>query len=674
MLAGLLLALTTLLVPQQDAEEFNKRFDQAIRLSDRVGQDRAVQKYRKEAFNAFMAKVERASLGDEWIDAFAASWKRIYRSDFPEIYAKYHAGLDGEKSSKRGKAIAKLAGLYEVNIRAVGSRQAADWQELIDGIEGSGLLFELMEVEDKYYQAIAQMFLASAHNTEYRKDGGGDDFQALKAAEAFLKLRDELQLTNDAEYGNVERLLAEIRARLGIEDPKKEEHEAKASPFAINPAEGAEWVDIPLSNEVLEKPETVELPSDVADMDTRHWLFTTVNEAGKMYNFSPSYSGDDLMWAGQRGPVQIERIRGNKFVIHAGADPSEEFTLKTKPELVEFEQKLSDGEVVRRALLVAGGAEQDQFQGIQVNTGMTEGGGVIFYRSVSIRTGETPFGEIALYDADSDGQYGRIPPRYGGSWAMPKETYYQRFDGITLGKMKAAVPFSKWITDGAGNWFELEFPQHLGTATHMRMRQAAPTLGTLEVDFGKPKGLELVSLILKADSKVVEGLMIDVSGKGPFEVPIGRYSVVQGLLRGDDGEECLLLPPGDIPMTVIVDEGEPAVLELGKPFKLVAEPLVEGDSVTIDPESLRVVGVAGEMYLQHLYAPLRDIEVQVKGGKKFTLEAPDADTVAGDWHTAYFPAPTLGELPKSGEVTLRLSVKKHPWFGKLTSDWLGDID
>ena len=96
MLAGILLALSAVLTPpQQDAAEFNKRFDQAVRLSDRVAQDRAVQKYRKEAFNAFLAQVERASWGDEWLEAFAGSWKRLYRSEFPEIYSKYRSGLDG---------------------------------------------------------------------------------------------------------------------------------------------------------------------------------------------------------------------------------------------------------------------------------------------------------------------------------------------------------------------------------------------------------------------------------------------------------------------------------------------------------------------------------------------------------------------------------------------------
>lgn len=674
MLSGLLLTVAALAAPiQQDADAaFHKQFDQAIKLADRVNQDRAVQKYRRAAFDSFMAKAERAKWEDEWIQAFAASWKRVYRSSFPETYSKYLSNLEPAKSTTRAKAIARLAQLYDINRQAISSRNPDDWQKMIEGIEAGGILLELMETDDKYYQGICQMFLAYAYNTAYR-DGGGDDFQALKATEAFLKLREELDLTNDADFQNMEKLLVELQERLGIEVEKKEEREVKASPFTIQPAEGAEWIEVKLEHQPIKKPGSIEFPSDIADLDTRHWLSIAIGKEGESSLITPAYGGNDVMFAGPAGPVQVERIRGSKFVIHAGDEPSEEFSLSTKPKMVEFNQRLADGAVVPRAILVAGGSEQDQFQGLTVNTGLSELGGVMFYRSVSARVGETPFGELTLYDCDSDGQFGRFPARVAGSAAMPNNVYYNRFDGMTLGKSKKAMPFSRWITDGKA-WYEIEWPEHPGKAESVRIRAANPNLGTLQVKFKGPKGMRLVSMILRHETKKNEGLYIDVSGKSPFQVPLGRYTVVQGMLRGKDGQECIIQPPSDIPFSVIVDKGEPSVLEFGKPFKLVAVPVVDGDQVGIDPESLRVVGVAGETYMQHLYAPFDEIEVDVKGGKSFTMEQAKPEQVAGNWHAAYFPVSGTSPLPKSGEVSLRLSVKKHPWFGKLESDWISTDD
>ena len=674
MLSGLLLTVAAIVAPvQQDAgAAFQKQFDQAIKLADRVNQDRAVQKYRRAAFDTFMAKAERAKWDDEWIQAFAGSWKRVYRSSFPELYSKYLTDLEPGKATKRGQAIYRLSQLYDVNRQAITSRAPEDWQKMIEGIEAGGILLELMEVGDKYYQGISQMFLTYAYNTAYR-DGGGDDFQALKACEAFLKLREELDLTNDADFQNMEKLLTELQSRLGIEVEKEDEREVKESPFTIKPMEGSDWIDVPLEHKSVKKPGSIELPSDIADLDTRHWLSIAIQKEGERSPITPAYGGDDVMFAGPAGPVSVERIRGTKFRIHAGDEPSEEFSIGTKPKLVEFNQKLADGSVIPRALLVAGGSEQDQFQGLTVNTGLSELGGVMFYRSVSTRVGETPFGDLTLYDADSDGQFGRYPARVAGSAAMPNNVYYNRFDGITLGKSKKAMPFSRWITDGKV-WYEIEWPEHPGKAESVRIREASPNLGKLQVKFKGPKGLKLTSMILRHETKKNEGLYIDVSDKGPFQVPIGRYTVVQGMLRGKDGEECIIQPPSDIPFSVIVDKGEPAVLEFGKPFKIVAEPVVDGDEVRIDPESFRVVGVTGETYMQHLYAPFDEIEVDVKGGKKFTMTQARPEAVAGNWHAAYFPVSGSSPMPKSGEASLRLSVKKHPWFGKLESDWISTDD
>jgi hypothetical protein len=356
-------------------------------------------------------------------------------------------------------------------------------------------------------------------------------------------------------------------------------------------------------------------------------------------------------------------------VIEAGAEPSAEFKLGLKPTVVRFQQKLTDGTVVKQALMVATGSEADMIQGIEVNAGFNENGGLIFFRNLSGRHGSTPFGDLKMFDYDGDGLFARLPIRVASSVAMPKKVYYLRFDSVVLGKSKKALPTSRWISNARGQWFEVEWPEG-PEADSVQIREANPTLADLSVSFKAPKGLKLVSLILSSESSQTKGLLVDVSGKGTQKIPIGRYVFLQGLLRGKDGAECLIQPPTDVPFVTIVEEGQMNQLDFGAPYRLQASALIEDGQVSLDRESLRVVGLAGETYMMNLYAPLNGIKVEVKGSKAFELSTPEKEEVNLDWHAAYFPVSGSVAVPKKGKVRFRLSLKKHPWFGKLSSDWL----
>ncbi len=671
MLSGLLLCLTALLVPQQDQAkaDFNKRFNQALKVNDRVAMDRSISKFKVKALEVFLERVERTNWGNPWLEVFANSWKRVHRSEFPEIYSKYVSNLDSGTLEKRGMAIQRLIPLFELNAIATKSRKGEDWQKIVEVLEPGGLLLEFMEVGDNYYLSTCNSLLTNCYYQEYR-DEGGDDFQAFKAAESFIKQRKELQYTNDATYNNVDKILANLRATLGIEDPdKKEKHTAKESPYTIHDMEGQDWVDVPLEFFVEKKPGKVQHPSDLADLDRINWRFMGLSKVGEKAALLAAYGGDDVLFGGPRGPILVHRVKDNKFQIDAGGLLSEEFSLGTKPKLVKFEQKLTDGTVLPQAIMVAGGTQADVLQGITVNAGLTEGGGLMFFRNAAARTGKTPFGNLSLYDFDGDGTFGRLPVRVAGSVAMPREKYYNRFDSITLGNMKTALPFSRWITDRKGNWFEIEWDAS-GNLEQLRMKKVAPKLATLKINFKSPKGIKLVSMVLRSEVTKTKGLYIDVASKSPIQVPIGRYQVVQGLMRGKDGQECIIQPPSDIPFTILVEEGEENQLDFGGPFKLYADPVVADGQVTINRESLKVIGIAGESYMMPLGAPLNDVIVEIKGGKEFELEEANAEAVAADWHEAYFPVSGSAPTPKSGKVEIRLSMKKHPWFGKLSSDWI----
>ncbi len=670
MLSGLLLCLTALLIPQQDAKaDFNKRFNQALKVNDRVAMDRAISKYKIKALEVFLENAERTKWGNPWLQEFANSWKRVNRSDFPMIYSQYLTNLEPEMSERRGMAISRLIPLFEMNAVATKSRKGEDWQKMVEVLEPGGLMLEFMEVGDLYYLSTCNSFLANCYYSEHRETGG-DDFQAFKAAENFIKQRKELQYTNDPTFSNVEGMMENLRATLGIEDPeKKHERAAKESPYTIHDMEGEDWHEIPMDFHVEKKPGKVQHPSDIADLDRINWRYMATGKIGDKIGMPAAYGGEDVLFCGPRGPITLMRVKANKFQLDAGGLLSEEFSLSTKPKLLKFDQKLTDGTILPQAIMVAGGSEGDMLQGIQVNAGLNDNGGLMFYRNAAARTGKTPFGNLTLFDFDGDGSFGKFPARVAGSVAMPREKYYNRFDSITLGNMKNALPFSRWITDRKGNWFELEWKDQ-GHLESLRIKKVQPTLAPLKVSFKGPKGLKLVSMVLRSESSKTKGLYLDVAGKSPLEVPIGRYQVVQGLLRGKDGHECIIQPPTDIPFTILVERDEENKMDFGGPFKLYADPVVEGGNVSINRESLKVIGIAGESYMMPLGAPLTGVVVDVRGGKSFELVEAAGEAVAADWHEAFFPVSGTTPVPKSGKVEIRLSLKKHPWFGKLSSDWI----
>jgi hypothetical protein len=626
-------------------------------------------KYNIKALEVYLEKVEQLKWGNPWLGEFSSSWKRVHRSDFPTIYGEYLNGLDSKLLERRGMAIHRLIPLFALNAEAIGSRKADDWQKIIEILEPGGLLLEFMELGDKYYVSTCNSMLLNCYVKDYR-DRGGDDFQAFKAAETFLKMREELQYTNDPTHGNVLRIMKDLRATLGIEDPNApKERAAKESPYSIHDIEGQDWTDVSLEFFIEKKPGKIEHPSDIADMDKLNWRYMGISKVGEKAPIFAAYSGDDVLFGGPRGRLFLKRNKSNKFQIEAGGNLSEEFSLSVKPKLIIFNQKLSDGTVFPQAMYVASGAEGDSIQGISVNAGFSDESGLMFYRNAAARIGKTPFGDLALYDYDGDGLFGRNPVRVAGSVAMPSEKYFNRFDSITLGNMKRALPFSKWITDRKGNWFELEW-QEGGEVTEAKIKKVSPTLAPLKVTFKAPKGLKLVSMVLRSESSKTKGLYLDVAGKSPLMVPIGRYQVLQGLLRGKDGQECIIQPPSDIPFTVLVEVDDPNLLDFGGPFKLEAQPVVADGMLSVDPETLRVIGAAGESYMMNIGAPLDDIKVDVKGGKSFELTPADQEAVATDWHAAFYPVSGSTPVPKSGKVEIRLSMKKHPWFGKLVSDWI----
>ena len=652
---------------QQDpADAFLRDFGMAMRVNDTQSQDRSLRRYREKAVNYFVTQVVPVkSPEDPWVIAFAESWKRVYRTDFPAAYIEQISGLSREDSLKRyeytGKKFAEVIALRSA---AIGSKKPEDWAALRGAAQP--LQKGLFEIGDLYYSASIMNYLADSWNPEFQ-DGPGDPQRTFERMGEFLELRKKLGYMKDTIYVSMEREWKGFRAELGLEP--ESERVKKASPFDIRAISGETWHTLEFAFESDQSQSKLFRPSDLADADTTQWLAAGVLEPGEFSLLPPHCGAKDCFFGGPESLVKVFRDSPIKFHLDAGGEPSEEFTLSPKPQLVLFEMKFPGGVVAPRAIWVATGVEQGGYNGIEMNQSVNEMGGLLFFRHASSVVAKTPWGDLRLFEDNGDGFFSLEGPTLAGHSGMPKGEFFRRFDAVSLGKAKRASPASPWIPGPKGEWFELEMTPSV-FPTKGRIRKVAPTFGSIKATLKGVKEVKLTSLILKAENDRTKGLYVDIAEKKSHSIPIGRYQVVHGLLEGKDGETAIFLPPESVPLRVEIEAENPAVLTLGAPFQLAGRFEEDENEVVLVSDSVHVVGVAEERYHMMIGAPLFEIRVQIKGGKKGETQKPEKSVAEADWHAAYFPAEFRLPAPKGKDALIKLSIKKHPWFGKLSSDWI----
>jgi hypothetical protein len=152
-------------------------------------------------------------------------------------------------------------------------------------------------------------------------------------------------------------------------------------------------------------------------------------------------------------------------------------------------------------------------------------------------------------------------------------------------------------------------------------------------------------------------------------VPIGRYQVMQARFTGKDGQEMMVLMDTTKPylVDVVQETEEPPVIELGAPFRLHAAFEASGGTVNINGKSLCIIGRHEERYVRLIGAPLFGVTVSAKGAKSTVLALPNAEEAAADWSRLFYPMDASIEIKAGRKPEITLSVKKHPWFGKLSN-------
>ena len=666
-LSALILCLPVIVSAPQDpakAAEFSQRLMEAAEVSDTKAMALAMQKYSEDAILLFLKKADLRSMSSEeeinlWVDAFIAAWDKSYHTDFARNYDRYLQRLSDNNRQIRYELLAKnYPDINRKHIAAMKNEETA-WGVLRQNAESTAVAIET--IGDLFYAARTWNVVGNLYNPDFHEEGA----DAAKACEAYAKCLDarkRLGLTTDRFYGEVTKTLSGLRATAGIADPNAPEGEVvkpKVSREKIPMMEGAVASEGKFENAYEKKPGAIEHASDLSDSDHFNWLRGSVPKPG-----------DTIRVGGFDPQVNLIRIDAGKYKLEAGADESKEFRLTEKPKMYSVDRMHNDGIVRPFMLELCTGTASDVYQGITMNLAPSDEGGPLFFRSLATITSSTAFGQFTIYDTSADGKYGVEKLALVGAEGLMEETFLYRTDAMTLGKMKHSLPFSRFFPDAKGNWYEVNMPDY-DVPFSATLTPVQPKLGPLVVDIAGIKKLKLNSLLIESRSSATKGMVLDLATmKGKqLMVPIGRYQVMQARFTGKDGQEMMVLMDTNKPyfLDVLEETTEPPVIELGAPFKLHATFEASGGTVSIDGKSLFIIGRHDERYVRLIGAPLFGVTVSAKGAKSTELSLPSAEEAATDWSRLFYPMDASIEIKAGRRPEITLSIKKHPWFGKMSN-------
>jgi hypothetical protein len=644
--------------------EFLTGWTAAEEVGDKAQQEKLLSRYKQEALTVFILRAEARVLHPEdealnvFCDRFVEVWTSVYNSGFARNFDRYLQRLDSEALQARDRLVnQELPVVNRLHIQALKKEEGVDLRIVRERCD---LLAQNIEnLGDLYYIAFVRNMQGNLWNPRVlEQDADGE--KALTAYRRSLDARVQLELTNDADYGSTERMWKELKFALGKVDPGEEEEAAKATfnPEEMKPADGVDWISAPLVFGSEKKPGAMVHANDLADAQYHSWLRAGVPKTGESRELPGFNSAVHIF---------IEHTATDRVRLFAGGEPGEEVRLSPKPTEAEVMVKMADGNSRPYRLLLAGGGQSDVLQGLQMNLQMEDEGGAVFFRSLSVQTAETPYGDITIHDANADGLYGYAEMALDWTDGLLPDTWFYSPDAISLAGMKHSQPFSRFIRSDAGQWYEVKIDS-FEAPTKVELLPVQATLGKLKFDFKGLKKMQLASLLLTSESSATKGLVVDLAcWKGPeYSLPIGRYTFRQARFTDGKDGEMLVLPHPTLPMSVDITPTEVASLELGEPFSLATTATLDGTSLTVSGRSLHVVGKAGERYVRFWGAPLYGTEVNVKGAKTDELRTPTPEVANADWERLFFPVDLIVELRKAEKPVIELSLKKHAWFGKLS--------
>lgn len=590
----------------------------------------------------------------ERFEALSGSWTRCFETDFPSKMERFFARMNANQKRNRFTQKQKFDKVNRQQIEAIAAKDKKALLRIADEYASLARGFE--ELGDRWM--VGQCYIGVATSLEETHHGKKADLRRVADGYSrFVAIREDLGVKDRTYKQSVPRLksleaLGFGNGGGGASGGAGGEAAAPAGPKSTGAA-----VTAKLSFAPFKAVKDTQRPNYYLDEHRQIW--PTVVLQGK---------GSTGKFARVADSPTMTRAASSKVTIDGGG-VDESWPLRGKLEPVTFE--LGTGASKRRwAVLCDMGREEDYYQGITMNLGMTDTSLALYFVPGGAMEGEIAGESVQIVDDNIDGIYGSLPQRWP-HFGMVKDAYQPEFDSIRIGGAKKAQPFSEYVNLGAAGWHKLEA---VNGGVELKAEPFEFKTGTVQL---KSKGLKPDYFVLKGIGADLENTYIDISGGKKVEVPIGRWELCFGLVRKGKKMQMMkavILPTDNMPVYDVI-EGKNVTVESGAPFTFDFEYEASGSGVAMDGTSVRVLGAGGEAY-ERIYGavPIPEASVRKKGGKRAVMTeklkpALDQDGVQKHGWAALWK-PLDKEIPaKVGDAEVQLMEKKNRLFGKITSDW-----
>jgi len=652
--------------------DFEKEFKAALQQKATAEQHKLVKTRVPEAVACVIATGEQilVSSSDE-LEALMAglreAWKAVHKSEFAERAYKYYSLADG--TQKKDRAELKLQ--YDKARRTFDNNLTKKAPEEFD------LVYAQLRDHPDFFDQAGDLYLASESAyvvaralDETLRTSGADLHLAWKFYVKAIELRERWELKDPSYEECVKRRNA--LAAKGAD--KKAEPGAGSEPGGSGPgmpaAPGGSPPGAPLKAaltfEVLASPEQFQRPNYHADDSFPLWPPLALTKKDK----------NRAVFANMNKSPAVLREGSNDVRLDTNGDGKGDEKVPLTGNIVAVKTTIGEGADARPwAFLAVVGGQKEFYQGIEVNLQPVDDVMTIYTLGAASVVGSVEGKSVRLIDETMDGIYGTVPQTYGFA-GLSKDVFQPDFDTMVVGAAKRARPFSEWA-EIEGAWYHLAVD---AAAKELTATPHTPDVGFLKLDL-KGTAVPPSALIVQGKDSLSK-CFYDLADAGPkgLAVPVGNYVLCYGELRRGKKKQlqkCAILP-GRAMAGWSVRRGETTLVELGAPFDFDFKTKRDGDNVTIEGATVRVIGRGGERYertwncVPAAEVGFRKKGVKAKPGKYERLPiAGDVEVINKQgWDVPWSPMDLVLDVKSAGpEVEFQLVLKKHDLFGKIESNW-----
>ncbi len=665
---------------QDTREQFRAKFENAIKIGAS-----------KE-----MARLMRANLAETgmWIVELAhfqvvrplesqaelfghleTTWQKAKRTEFPAEMRRFHEGLQGGEFKLYAKlkaAYHKLVQEYFKEIGAEGGPKGTAMIALGERFDRMANDFDGLGCD--YYASQCHSYSGMSWSKEMAQDLA----DLKKSCAAYGKLietrermgfKDVVLVQAKPHY---QKLVNEGHGPEGLVPDPEEDSGNDEEPEEVKPGAASNLVNTPLKFELLKGLDQFNRPNYFLDEHYQIWQAIFLAEVGSssanLLRFDPLIT---------KSGVAVKARREGSAKLYVDMNGDEEFDendkaipMRGKLEPVHLEIPI-EGRTHHLAFFARTGQKEDRYQGLQANLEPTDGQVLVYSSPAGSMVGTVGGESLRIIDEDMDGVYGSPVLNYAHD-GLTEGNFQPEFDSMVVGSSKRALPWSRYVKV-ADQWFDI---QSVNDGTSLGVAPVELKTGILQLKFKGPKP----AFVIVQGTENLSEAFFDISSKGKVEVPTGTYKLLVGSVTKGKKQQLqkVLMIPGATELTWEVTAGNTTKVELGAPFKFDFKCDVDTKGGQVIGSTLAVVGMAGERYERAwLCVPKPKASGRKAGAKrgakpeKMPMVTSTEKVTEKGWVITWFPGDFGIDIKNAGgKIEVQLSQKKHPLFGKISSDWL----